>query len=492
MRLIRFGIWWIWLAVVLGSVSVAEEQYEGEFVADLNHNGVPEMVQWNKFATADEGDYYQLRVIGDDGTVIWEGPEDENGENPLVPAVLDFGISIPELLVDYDMDGNMELLMPELQSDISPTIYRRLRWTEKGFIILKPAALVAKHGDEESFTWEEIPSENAIWISQFNSDGIQRSGGKIAVEMMKYSGDDRGRQAKAWIKFDRRGAHVVKWIKKFLKHDPVAKKGTLRKQTVWQKIHPEQLQGVTLEIPADWSVFRDEDAWEIKDQDGSVMTFFEIGLEAYDDRKRSEIIHEYTDACEKLNTGIEDSHGHEVFSLLCKAKKALNEQNIYAMGMQIFLTPSIGVLKDDIDRKLVLRIAMRDFSHMQSVIDHIVQSVHFAGEGRETSSKATKGKMTYMARLSRKDHMNSKGRILSTVRDILRQDRANLYKGGGEPEDTKESFFQTMKARSKMSRYMIVPIGRSYASMKKIILHGTPVVKIEVRPPKLYVEIVKE
>jgi len=478
----------------------SENNFEGELAADIDHDGKLEMVQWNKFATTEAGNYYQLRVIGDNGEIIWEGPRDKNGENPFVPAVLDFGISIPELLADYDLDGNMELLMPELQSDISPTIYRRLRWNGNGFVLLRPAFLMATNKNMESFTWEKSPKTNGIWVSLFNGDGVQRSSGNIEVDIMMYDGGTNAKQAKALIKFDRTGAYVVKWIKKF-RNSNSTEKGVMVKSDVpakalqWSKVKSARLEDLSLEVPTDWLDYRDDDTWEIKDKSGRVIALFEIGLQEYDKQVRLEMTEEFSEMCEILQTKTLRSHGHEVFSLLCKARKELNEQNIYAVGMQVFLTPSIGTLKESIYKKLVLKISMKDFSKMQWIIDHIVQSVHFADEGADVPSGKASSQSSvvtnYVARLSRKDHVNSRGTVLSSVSDILRQDRVNFYNGRGNREDTEESFFKTLNSRSKMSKYTIVPIGRTYTSMKKIILHRTPVVKVEVRQSKLYVEIIK-
>jgi len=96
--------------------------------ADLDYDGKMEKVVWKTFAKTDVGDYYQLFVYDDNGALLWRGPKTKDEDSSYLVASLDYGVSTPELLMDIDDDGRMELLIPELQSDVSTTWYHRLKW----------------------------------------------------------------------------------------------------------------------------------------------------------------------------------------------------------------------------------------------------------------------------------------------------------------------------------------------------------------------------
>jgi|SRR5215471_16887338 len=64
----------------------------------------------------------------------------------------------------------------------------------------------------------------------------------------------------------------------------------------------------------------------------------------------------------------------------------------------------------------------------------------------------------YFTVLDEKDYYNSSGERLTSVADILRQDRANYHKGQGGPRDEDDGgIFATKEGRSKFDTYTIVP-----------------------------------
>ena len=68
---------------------------------DLDGDGRAERIDWIKFAeTEAEGSFYQVRVTGGDGSLMWEGPKVAETENPLVFGDWHFGYSLPELAGD--------------------------------------------------------------------------------------------------------------------------------------------------------------------------------------------------------------------------------------------------------------------------------------------------------------------------------------------------------------------------------------------------------
>ena len=99
---------------------------DGSLQGDIDQDGKEETIAWKKFAAVELGDYYQLLVLDDDGSLLWEGPKEKDEGNPYIFSALDIGVSFPELLADIDNDGYIELLAPELQSDARPVYYRKL------------------------------------------------------------------------------------------------------------------------------------------------------------------------------------------------------------------------------------------------------------------------------------------------------------------------------------------------------------------------------
>ena len=92
------------------------------------------------------------------------------------------------------------------------------------------------------------------------------------------------------------------------------------------------------------------------------------------------------------------------------------------------------------------------------------------------AGSAQAGPEPYVALLSKRDHLNSNGERLSSVAEILRQDRANFHSGNGDKSDQDDPYFATKAERSKIDTYKIVLVGIS----KDAILKGTPLVEVAV------------
>jgi len=99
------------------------------------------------------------------------------------------------------------------------------------------------------------------------------------------------------------------------------------------------------------------------------------------------------------------------------------------------------------------------------------------------------GVVVYRARLSARDHVNSAGKRLKNVEGILRQDRANYYKGKGDADDGPDPLFKTASGRSGMDARRVVPVGTSKAAWSNAIIHGNPMVEVEVTASQLKVKI---
>ena len=90
----------------------------------------------------------------------------------------------------------------------------------------------------------------------------------------------------------------------------------------------------------------------------------------------------------------------------------------------------------------------------------------------------------YTALLSKNDHYNSNGDRLTSVADVLRQDRANYHNGGGDAFDQDDQgYFSTRKARNRFSSHKISLNGIA----ARAIANGTPLVIVEVNGDTIYV-----
>lgn len=93
---------------------------------------------------------------------------------------------------------------------------------------------------------------------------------------------------------------------------------------------------------------------------------------------------------------------------------------------------------------------------------------------------------TYTARLSADDHTNSDGKKLTTVAEIIRQDRANYHKFNlADSEDTADNFFEDAKNRERIPS--MLKKGHIEKAVANSILHGTPVVTVSIY--KNYIEV---
>ncbi|MDD2450849.1 MAG: SH3 domain-containing protein [Sulfurovum sp.] len=186
----------------------------GRLEGDIDKDGKTETIAWKKFLTADRGDYYQLLVFDDDGSLLWKGPEEEDEGNPYIYSSLDIGISLPELLMDIDNDGYTELLAPELQSDVSPVYYRKLRWRGSYFEPLLSNALMLTVEESNRFVWKRTSKPYGTWVSKLTPYGD----GLVKADVTVYQKDQSVGSGVALLQFDREGANVYRWIEPLPAH----------------------------------------------------------------------------------------------------------------------------------------------------------------------------------------------------------------------------------------------------------------------------------
>ena len=177
--------------------------------ADIDHDGKTETIAWKKFSTTELGDFYQLLVFDDDGSLLWKGPAEADDTDPLVFYALDTGVSLPQLLTDFDLDGNIELLAPMAQSDVSPTYYRKLRWRGNHFEPLLQSALMYDIGSNNRFVWKQAIGVGGTWVSKLTRAKNGEIGAEI-TQMRDYGGVDMGEVS---LIFDTKGAMVKRVVR---------------------------------------------------------------------------------------------------------------------------------------------------------------------------------------------------------------------------------------------------------------------------------------
>ena len=196
--------------VLMPIVSLAGDSRAGKLTADIDRDGKAESVQWKKFASNNLGSYYQLVVIDDNGRLLWKGPRDSRDNNPYVFSSLHTGKSLPQLLFDIDGDGYTELLAPEPQGDVSPTYYRKLRWTGRTFEHFPSRPLIMKDPGSDYFTWVRGQHSYGIWVSKFR--GVTNKG-LVKADITYYDRNGVWKGGVALLRFTSTGAVVHRWIK---------------------------------------------------------------------------------------------------------------------------------------------------------------------------------------------------------------------------------------------------------------------------------------
>ena len=93
----------------------------------------------------------------------------------------------------------------------------------------------------------------------------------------------------------------------------------------------------------------------------------------------------------------------------------------------------------------------------------------------------------YRARLSTADHCNSRGELLSTAAQVIRQDRANYYMEKGDREDSPMAELSTPDARQGLEARVVVD-----AETARTIKSSTPLVEVEKTASGFTVRIVAE
>jgi hypothetical protein len=112
-----------------------------------------------------------------------------------------------------------------------------------------------------------------------------------------------------------------------------------------------------------------------------------------------------------------------------------------------------------------------------------------AADFQQVHERARSQGTVYFTVLDKNDYYNSNGERLTSVADILRQDRANYYKGQRGPRDEDDGgIFATKEGRSKFDTYAIV---LENLSASDLIKGRQTTVVVRVLGQKIYVEAVE-
>jgi len=181
------------------------------FFVDLDGDTIEEEIQVKVFSSSEDmGWFGQIVVLDYNGSVIWEGPKDEDMGNPLVFCSTHGGVSLPEVIGDIDYDGYIEIVSPAPISDVSAPFFRVLRYEGKGFFVLRESVLVEVPEESEFFPWSDYDDSSGMgtWVSEFQD---LYEDGTCLVYIVSISDDDF-RGGRAIVVNDLEGFHILEWI----------------------------------------------------------------------------------------------------------------------------------------------------------------------------------------------------------------------------------------------------------------------------------------
>lgn len=98
---------------------------------------------------------------------------------------------------------------------------------------------------------------------------------------------------------------------------------------------------------------------------------------------------------------------------------------------------------------------------------------------------------SYYARLSKKDHYNSSGNLLTKVEGIIQQDRANVYAlGYRDPEDNLDFFFDIKENRALIGK--LIANSQISDETSAAIINGTPLVFVQIYNGYVKIKVMPE
>jgi len=213
---------------------------------DIDNDGKEESLEFHSIGSNASGTFYQLIVRDDNGRVLWRAPQSRNTNARYAFFEAHFGISMPQLLVDIDDDGYMELIAPEPQSDVSPTYYRKLRWERRRFTILPSLALMMQ--DENRFRWQKTRDYQGTWVSKF----LGSRKGLVKVAITRYE-NNLYQSGKAWLRFRGNHASVEQWIEPLGTHSDSNEEESIEEESAKKPPTNTNTLDLHLKIVVDYS-----------------------------------------------------------------------------------------------------------------------------------------------------------------------------------------------------------------------------------------------
>ena len=98
--------------------------------------------------------------------------------------------------------------------------------------------------------------------------------------------------------------------------------------------------------------------------------------------------------------------------------------------------------------------------------------------------------MTYRARLSFRDHRNSRGKPLKSAASIIRQDRANFHRYGVRDDGDQSDYL--FGDKSQRARILQILKGHIPADVTRQIMQGTPLIEVQVWSDRARVVLVSQ
>lgn len=173
----------------------------------------------------------QATLTDASGNIVWRGPTQGAGADPLVFFCRHIGFYWPQVVGDLDGDGAIEVLAQDPQSDVSVSSFTMTRFSHD----LVPRVLFTGRGLVESprgsgrFPWTDpdFPYRNVRWIMDIESAAPD---GTLTVTVYEYGGPAGTdlRTGKARVRLEADGAYLVSYLSPLAKpasHIPPAKPG---------------------------------------------------------------------------------------------------------------------------------------------------------------------------------------------------------------------------------------------------------------------------
>ena len=450
----------------------------GNFLsADLDNDGRMERVAWKPFARDQSGIYYRLEVRDNDGSLLWRGPQVKNVTSPFCVAELDFGVALPQVLEDLDGDERYDLLIPEVQSDVSPTLFHRLRWEGGRFVPMRSAYLVFFRGTHnDRVQWmPRPPRPYGFWVASLSP----APRGTARARILGFTARDHTtpKEGVGIIRWAPGGGAVIDWDKPLEVEDLGV--GT---SSGSGGILPPSYGG----YPASGygngayggglppvSAVHYRARLSRRDHYNSYRTPL---------RTVAAILRQ--DRANFYRLGGDPGDEADGFFTTSSAREQFERVRIIPIGISrqglreeiLNGTPLVDVRYEQ--GALYIRLIPEGYP-MQNPPQPYPQPAPVYSPVNDR----------YVARISWRDHYNSRGVKLGTARDILRQDRANYYRYGGDLGDRPDRTFPTSAARARISSMRLIPVGTSWKNMRKRILNDTPLLEVRVEGDALYLRL---